>query len=89
MSLRASGLARMTSYGQHSSDTTCHTPVRESGTEASIRVPRMFNSHDSDNMIQMQCSIKHSNYLLNNDLWVLKGLHKCSGIKCSLSLYRR
>jgi hypothetical protein len=23
----------------------CHTLVRESGTEASIRVPRMFNSH--------------------------------------------
>jgi hypothetical protein len=23
----------------------CHTPFRESLTEASIRVPRMFNSH--------------------------------------------
>jgi hypothetical protein len=27
MSLRTSGLARLASYGQHSSDTTCHTPV--------------------------------------------------------------
>jgi hypothetical protein len=45
MSLRVSGLARLTSYGQHSSDTTCHTPFRESGNEASIRVPRMFKSH--------------------------------------------
>jgi hypothetical protein len=26
MSLRASGLARLVSYGQHNSDTTCHTP---------------------------------------------------------------
>jgi hypothetical protein len=45
MSLRASGLARLTSYGQHGSDTTCHTPFRESRNEASIRVPRMFKSH--------------------------------------------
>jgi hypothetical protein len=26
----------------------------------------------SNNMIPMQCSIKHSKYLLHNDLWVLK-----------------
>jgi hypothetical protein len=26
MSLRASGLARLASYGQHDSDTTCHIP---------------------------------------------------------------
>jgi hypothetical protein len=26
MSLRASGLARLASYSQHGSDTTCHTP---------------------------------------------------------------
>jgi hypothetical protein len=38
-------LARPASYGQHSSDTTCHTPIQEGGTEASIRVPRMFKSH--------------------------------------------
>jgi hypothetical protein len=45
MSLRASGLARLASYSQHSSDTTCHTPVVKSRTESSIRVPRMFKSH--------------------------------------------
>jgi hypothetical protein len=28
----------------------------------------------SNNMIQMQCLIKHSNYSLHNALWVLKGL---------------
>jgi hypothetical protein len=26
----------------------------------------------NNNMIQMQCSIKHSKYLLHNDPWVLK-----------------
>jgi hypothetical protein len=26
----------------------------------------------SNNMIQMQCLIKHSKYLLHNDLWVIK-----------------
>jgi hypothetical protein len=26
-------------------DATCHTPFREIGNEASIRVPRMFKSH--------------------------------------------
>jgi hypothetical protein len=71
MSLRASGLARLASYGQHGSDTTCHTPFRESRNEASIRVPRMFKSH-----IQQQydkhvlCSIIQSNYLLHNGPWV-------------------
>jgi hypothetical protein len=45
MSLRVSGLARLASYGQHSSDTTCHTLVLKSRTEASICVPRMFKSH--------------------------------------------
>jgi hypothetical protein len=45
MSLIATVLARLTSYCQHSSDTTCHTPFRERGNEASIRVPRMFKSH--------------------------------------------
>jgi hypothetical protein len=42
MSLRASSQARLASYSQHSSNTTCHTPVLKSRTEASIRVPRMF-----------------------------------------------
>jgi hypothetical protein len=45
MFLRASGLARLASYSQHGSDTTRHTPFRDSGNEASIHVPRMFNSH--------------------------------------------
>jgi hypothetical protein len=45
ISLRTPGLARLASYNQHSSDTTCSTPVREDGTEASICVPRMFKSH--------------------------------------------
>jgi hypothetical protein len=45
MSLRAYGLARLASCGQHDSDTTCHTPFQEGGNEASIRVPRMFKSH--------------------------------------------
>jgi hypothetical protein len=45
MSLRVTVLARLTSYSQHSSDTTCHTPFRKRGNEASIRVPRMFKSH--------------------------------------------
>jgi hypothetical protein len=40
MSFRASGLARLVSYGQHGSDTTCHTLFRENGNEASIRVLR-------------------------------------------------
>jgi hypothetical protein len=44
-SLKASGLARLASYGQHGSDTTCHTPFQENGNEASIRVPRIFKSH--------------------------------------------
>jgi hypothetical protein len=38
-------LARLASYNQHNSKTTCYTPVEEGGTEASIRVPRMFKSH--------------------------------------------
>jgi hypothetical protein len=45
MSLRASGLATLASYGQHGSDTTCHSPFRESENKAFIRVPRMFKSH--------------------------------------------
>jgi hypothetical protein len=45
MSLRATVLARLASYSQHSFDTTCHTPFRDSRNEASIRVPRMFHSH--------------------------------------------
>jgi hypothetical protein len=45
MSLRAIVLARLASYSQHSSDTTCHIPVLRNRTEASIRVPRMFKSH--------------------------------------------
>jgi hypothetical protein len=45
MSLGASGLTRLASYGQHSSDTTCHTPVREGRIEASICVHKMFKSH--------------------------------------------
>jgi hypothetical protein len=45
MSLRATVLARLASYGQQSSDTSCHTPALRNRTEASIRVPRMFKSH--------------------------------------------
>jgi hypothetical protein len=40
-----SGLVRLASYNQHRSNTTCHTPVVKSRTEASICVPRMFKSH--------------------------------------------
>jgi hypothetical protein len=43
--IRATVLSRLVSYSQHISDTTCHTPFRERGNEASIRVPRMFKSH--------------------------------------------
>jgi hypothetical protein len=45
MSFEASGLAKPASYGQHDSDTTCHTPFRENKNEASIHVPGMFKSH--------------------------------------------
>jgi ribonuclease HI len=35
---------------------TCHTPFRERGNEASIRVPRMFKSHAWQQYDkQMQC----------------------------------
>jgi hypothetical protein len=51
MSLIESGLARLTSYGQHGSNTACHTPVREGGTEASTRVPGCSNHTYSNNMI--------------------------------------
>jgi hypothetical protein len=34
--------------------------------------PRCLNHTYSNNMIQMQCSIKHSKYFLHNDPWVLK-----------------
>jgi hypothetical protein len=51
MSLRATVLARLASYIQHSSDTTSHTPVLRNRTEASIRVPRMFNHTHDNNMI--------------------------------------
>jgi hypothetical protein len=51
--------------------------------------PRCSIHTYSNNMIQMQCSIKHNNYLLHNDPWVLKGLHKCSRTKLCLSLHRR
>jgi hypothetical protein len=58
----------------------CHTPFRESGNEASIRVPGMFKSH-----VQQQYdkhvwySIIQSHYFLHNDPWVWKNLHQCSG----------
>jgi hypothetical protein len=42
----------------------------------------------NNNMIQMQCLIKHNKYLLHNDPWVLKMLHKCRGMKRSLDLHR-
>jgi hypothetical protein len=62
MSLRASSLARMASYSQHSSDTTYHTSVIKSRTEASIHVSRMFNHMHSNNMINRgNVSIKQSN----------------------------
>jgi hypothetical protein len=37
--------ARLASYSQPGSDTSCHTPVLTSRTEAPIRVPRMLKSH--------------------------------------------
>jgi hypothetical protein len=71
MSLRASGLARLASYGQHGFDTTCHTLFQESRNEASIRVPRMFKSHLQQQYDKhVPCSIIQSNYLLHNDPWV-------------------
>jgi hypothetical protein len=71
MSLRASGLARLASYSQHGSDTTCHTPFHDSGNEASIRVPRMFNSHVQQQYDkQMPYSIIQSTYFIQNDPWV-------------------
>jgi hypothetical protein len=45
MSLRVSSLTRFVSYGQHSSDTTCNTPILRSRTEDFIRVLRKFKSH--------------------------------------------
>jgi hypothetical protein len=41
-----------------------------------------------NNMMQMHCSIKDSEYSLHNDLWVLRILHKCSGTKRSLGFHR-
>jgi hypothetical protein len=40
----ASGVTEVTRSGKHVC-ATCHTPFRERGNEASIRVPRMFKSH--------------------------------------------
>jgi hypothetical protein len=52
MSLREIVLARLVSYSQHSSDTTCHTlGLKKHRTEASIHVLRMFNHKHSNNMI--------------------------------------
>jgi hypothetical protein len=71
MSLRAFGLARLESYGQLGSDTTCHTPFRENGNKASIRMPRLFKSHVQQQYDKhVPCSIIQSNYLLHNDPWV-------------------
>jgi hypothetical protein len=51
-----SGLVRLASYCQHRFDTTCHTPVLKSRTEASIHVPRMFKSHAQQQYDkQMKC----------------------------------
>jgi hypothetical protein len=49
----------------------CHTPFRESGNEASIRVLRMFKScvHQQYDK-HVPCSILQSNYHLHNDPWV-------------------
>jgi hypothetical protein len=42
--------------GTGSSTASCHTPFREIGNEASIRVPRMFKSHTWQQYDkQMQC----------------------------------
>jgi hypothetical protein len=80
MSLRASGLARLASYGQHGSDTTCHTLFWESRNKASIRVPRMFKSHVQQQYYKLvPCLIIQSNYLLHNDSWVWRKIHHCSG----------
>jgi hypothetical protein len=68
MSFKVSGLTRLAYYGQHSSDTTCHTSFQESGNEASIRVPRMFKSHVHQQYNKhVPCSIIQSNYRLHID----------------------
>jgi hypothetical protein len=68
MSLRASGLDRLASHSQHGSDTTCHTPFRDSGNEASIHVPKMFNSHVQQQYDKkMPYSIIQSTYSLQSD----------------------
>jgi hypothetical protein len=43
----------------------------------------------SNNMIQMHYSIKYNNYLLHDNPWVLKGLHKYKGTKRSRSIHMR
>jgi hypothetical protein len=49
----------------------CHTPFRDNGNQASIRVPRMPNSHVYQQYDkQMTYSIIQSNYSLQNDPWV-------------------
>jgi hypothetical protein len=72
MSLRASSLARFVSYGQHGSDTTCHTLFLRNRIEASIRVLRKLNHIYSDLSWQNRCNVsiinKHSIILLQNDL---------------------
>jgi hypothetical protein len=37
--------SRLRSMSLSTSESLCHTPFRDSGNEASIRVPRMFHSH--------------------------------------------
>jgi hypothetical protein len=66
------------------------TPLSEKvGLKPLYVCPRCSIHTYSNNMIQMQCLIKHNNYLLHHDSWVLKGLPKCSGTKRSLSLHKR
>jgi hypothetical protein len=43
----------------------------------------------SNNMIHMQCLIKHSRYSLHNDPWVFKDYINAAETKRSLSLHRR
>jgi hypothetical protein len=63
MFLRVSGLARLASYDQ------LVIPRSEKVGLKPLYVCLGYSIHmHSNNMIQMQCSIKHSNYSLHNDL---------------------
>jgi hypothetical protein len=53
---RAWEVENTTALASAREDAECHTPFREIGNEASIRVPRMFKSHAWQQYDkQMQC----------------------------------